>query len=137
MKECSCYLSIAALTELVTVKYRCVSTIFILRSLPCCLWQDCVPSSSTLFNVVFFSFAQCVVFTQPTFFFLRENCFLCSCRLSVSMGEGEFSSSYFTILNQNPKQFYSSLYTASTPMLPNCKCEYKLESHFWKAVYLL
>ena len=60
MKECSCYPSIAALTELVTVKYRCVSTIFILQSLPRCLWQDCVPASSTLFNVVFFSFAQCV-----------------------------------------------------------------------------
>lgn len=55
------------------------------------LWWDCVPASSTHFSVVIFLFSQCVVVTQPAFrFSLRRTCSICSCRLSVSMGKGDF-----------------------------------------------
>lgn len=41
------------------------------RSLPVVvLWGDCVPVSPACFDVVFFSFAQCVIISQPGFRFL-------------------------------------------------------------------
>ena len=51
------------------------------------LWQDHVSASPTLFIAVFFSFAQCVVIAQQLCrLFSRGNCFICSCRFSMSLG---------------------------------------------------
>lgn len=90
MKECSCYPSVSVLTELVIVKYRCAFTIFILVFTISFTMRLCPGLSHP-----FLSFAQCGVITQPAlkvfvFFFLRGNCFVGSCKLSVSMGGNEF-----------------------------------------------
>lgn len=89
MKECSCYPSVSVLTELVIVKYRCAfynlyfSLYYIIynrQSRPltpflviCPMWSH--HSASSL------RFLFC--------FFLRGNCFVGSCKLSVSMGGNE------------------------------------------------
>lgn len=55
------------------------------------LWWDCVSSSPTYFDVVFFSFALLCRWPSATFWIsFRGNCFVYSCRNIVSMGGGKF-----------------------------------------------
>lgn len=55
------------------------------------------------FNLVFFSFAQCVVVTQTTFrIFKKGNCSICRCRFSGPTGEDEFKIFFHHYLESEP-----------------------------------
>lgn len=94
MKECSCYPSVSVLTELVIVKHRCVFTIFILVFTTSFTVRLCPSLShpfmwfSCHFHNVESSLSQPLRFF--CFVFLRGNCFIGSCKLSVSMAGNEF-----------------------------------------------
>lgn len=94
MKECSCYPSVSVLTELVIVKHRCVFTIFILVFTTSFTVRLCPGLShpfmwfSCHFHNVESSLSQPLRFF--CFVFLRGNCFIGSCKLSVSMAGNEF-----------------------------------------------
>lgn len=71
-------------------------------------WQDLGLAFPTHFSVFFFSFAWCVVVTQPDFSLLRRKFSICNCRPSVSVRRGEFRIFLHCHIEPSPKK--KSLY---------------------------
>lgn len=69
-----------------------------------------IAASPARFSVGFFSFCQCVGVTQPVWGFFSENCCICSCRFSVSVGGDGFRILLRCHLGLEPKCFYMEKY---------------------------
>ena len=74
------------------------------------LWQDCIPACPTHFDVVFFSFAQCVVIAQPACRYFSEEIFpYLAVDLVCLQEEVSSGSSCVTVLNQNSRFLNGSI----------------------------